>query len=85
MQIDFNADFVRVNNQGILYMLSYVGIGVSVVYIDVVSINPITARLVDGCWRKLVNVVSGVPQVSVVGPLSSLLYTSEFFLSWKVI
>ena len=35
--------------------------------------------MVDGCWSKLVNVVSGVPQGSVLGQLLSLLYTSELF------
>ena len=33
----------------------------------------------DGCHGKLVNVVSGVPQVSVLGRLLFLLYTSELF------
>ena len=35
--------------------------------------------MVDGCRGKLVDVVSGVPQGSVLDPLLSLLYTSEFF------
>ena len=35
--------------------------------------------MVDSCTSKLVNVVSGVPHGSVLGPLLILLYTSELF------
>ena len=35
--------------------------------------------MVDGCRSKLVNVVSGVPQGSVLGQQLFLLYTAEIF------
>ena len=35
--------------------------------------------MVDGCWSKQVNVVSGVSQSSVLGPLLLILYTSLLF------
>ena len=48
VQIDFSAGFDRVNHLGILYKLCSVGIGGSVVYIDTVSIKPITVSY--GGW-----------------------------------
>ena len=81
MQIDFSAAFDRVNHQGILYKLSSVGIGGSVLSVlTQFSSNRSQYVLVDGCRSKLVNVVSGVPQGNVfLIPLLFLLYTSELF------
>ena len=78
MQIDFSTAFDRVNHQGILYKLSSVGIGGSVLSVLTQFLsNQSQYVLVDGCRSKLV--VSGVPQGSVLGPLLFLLYTSELF------
>ena len=80
MQIDFSAAFDRVNHQGIIYRFSSVGIGGSVLSVLTQFLsNQSQFVLVDGCRSKLVNVVSGVPQGTVFGPLLFLLYTSELF------
>ena len=85
MQIDFSAAFDRINRLGILYKLCSVGIGGSVLSILTQFLSNRSQQvMVDGCRSKLVNVVSGVPQGSVFGPLLFLLYTSEFFPFWKI-
>ena len=85
VQIDFRAAFDRVNHLGILYKLCSVGIGGSVLSIltQLIS-NQSQQVMVDGCRSKLVNVVSGVPQGSVLGPLLFLLYMSELFPFLKI-
>ena len=80
--IDFSEAFDRVNHKGILYKLCREGIGGSVVSILTQFLSNRSQHfMVDGCRSKLVNVVSGVPHGSVLGPLFSILYTSELFYS----
>ena len=67
VQINLSAAFDRVNNQGILFKLCSVGVGGSV--LSVLSqflSNRSQYVVVDGCGSKLVNVVSGMPQGSVL-------------------
>ena len=75
VQIDFGAAF-QCNHQGILYKICSMGIGGSVMSILTQFLSNRSQQvMVDGCRSKLVNVISGVPQGSVLSPLLFLLYT----------
>ena len=78
VQIDFSAAFDRVTHQGILLKLCSVGVGSSVLSVLTQFLsNRSQFVVVDGCRSKLVNMVSGVPQGSVLCPKLFLLYTAE--------
>jgi hypothetical protein len=80
VQLDFNAAFDRVSYQGLLYKLQSCGVGGSMLSI---ICNFLRERsqcfAIDGKISRPVNVVSDVPQGSVLGPLLFILYTSDKF------
>ena len=85
LEIDFSAAFDRVNHQGILYRLGSVGIGNSVLSILTQFLSNRSQHvMVDGYRSKLVDVVSGVPQGSVLGPLLFLCALQSIFPFWKI-
>ena len=85
VQINFSAAFDKVNHQGILYRLSSVGIVGSVLSVLMQFLfNQSWYVLVDGCRSKLINVVSGVPQGSVLAHCCSFCTPWNFFTFWRI-
>ena len=85
MQINFSAAFNRINHLGILYRLCSVGIGGSILSMFTqFQSNRSQHVMVDGCRSKLVNVVSGVKQSSVLARYCSPCSLRSFFEFWKI-
>ena len=85
VQIDFSAAFDKVSHLGIFYKLCCVGIG-GFVFSKLTQFlsNRSQHVMVDGCRSKLFNVVSGVPQGSVLGQLLFSCTLWSFFPFWKI-
>ena len=76
MPIVFSTVCDLVNHQGILYKLCSVGIGGSVLSILKQSLSNRSQHvMVDSCWSKFFNVMSGMLQDSVLCLLLFLLHT----------
>ena len=85
VQTDFSAAFNRVNHQGILYTLCSVGIGGTVLSILTQFLSNRSQHvMVHGCRSKLVDIVSGVQQGSVFGPVIDPPVYRSFFAFWKI-
>ena len=89
VQVDFTASFDRVNHQGILYKLCYVGIGGSVLSIFTQFISNRPQHIIANsncCLSKLVKFVSGVPlgREALWAHYCSSCTPRSCFLFWRI-
>ena len=80
VQLDFIAAFDRVSQGGLLFKLKSIGVDGSVMSVCTELLSNLRQRVVvDDATSEWIQVVTGVPQGSVLGPLLFILYTSEMF------
>ena len=78
--LDFSAAFDRVNHSALIYKLKLIGIGGPFLNIITEFLTDRTQRVcIDGELSDVRNVISGVPQGSVLGPLLFIIYTSDMW------
>ena len=83
ISLDFSAAFDRINHSALIYRLRLMGIGGSLLSVILNFVSNRTQRVhVDGYLGRSSQVMSGVPQGSVLGPLLFILFTADM---WNVV
>ena len=78
--LDFSAAFDRVNHKALVFKLRQLGIGGPFLNILIEFLSNRKQRVVvDGHHGEWRDVISGVPQGSVLGPVLFILYTSDMW------
>ena len=78
--LDFSAAFNQVNHKALIFKLRQLGIdGPFLSSLTEFLLNRLQRVVIDGQFNDYKNVISGVPQGCVLGPLFFILYTHDMW------